>query len=129
MRLPEAIRKGSSRQKHAHPAHDSCGGAKAFKKTEQEIAASLADSRKKLFDVRAKRPRPHLDDKIITAWNGLMISAFARAAQVLDEPPTWSRRNRRRDSSASIFGKTARSCAATAQGASDVAGFADDYAA
>ena len=33
-----------------------------------------------------KRVRPHLDDKILTAWNGLMISAFAKGAQVLDEP-------------------------------------------
>jgi uncharacterized protein YyaL (SSP411 family) len=35
--------------------------------------------------LRTKRPRPHLDDKIITAWNGLMISAFARGAQVLGD--------------------------------------------
>ena len=34
---------------------------------------------------RDLRPRPHLDDKILTAWNGLMIGAFARAAQILDE--------------------------------------------
>jgi uncharacterized protein YyaL (SSP411 family) len=40
----------------------------------------------KLREVRARRPRPHLDDTIITAWNGLMISAFARGAQVLAEP-------------------------------------------
>jgi uncharacterized protein YyaL (SSP411 family) len=45
------------------------------------LVAALA----KLRDVRAKRPRPHLDDKIITAWNGLMISALARGAQVLGE--------------------------------------------
>ena len=32
---------------------------------------------------RERRPRPHLDDKIITAWNGLMISAFARASLIL----------------------------------------------
>lgn len=32
-----------------------------------------------LFEERSKRPRPHLDDKIVTAWNGLMISGFARA--------------------------------------------------
>jgi hypothetical protein len=43
-------------------------------------------SRAKLLAARAKRVRPHLDDKVLTAWNGLMISAFAKAAQVLDEP-------------------------------------------
>src|SRR5262249_6535431 len=59
--------------------------AKFFRKPAEEVAKSLADSRKKLFEARAKRPRPHLDDKVITAWNGLMISAYARAAQVLGE--------------------------------------------
>jgi hypothetical protein len=39
----------------------------------------------KLLAERAKRIRPHLDDKIITAWNGLMISAFAKAAGALGE--------------------------------------------
>src|SRR5262249_41880647 len=43
----------------------------------------LSRGRRTLFDARAKRPRPHLDDKIITAWNGLTIAAFARAARVL----------------------------------------------
>ena len=38
----------------------------------------------KLRLARASRPRPHLDDKIITAWNGLMISALARGHQVLE---------------------------------------------
>src|SRR5204862_4540001 len=50
--------------------------AEHFKKSEKEIGESLAQSREKLFSIRAKRPRPHLDDKIIAAWNGLMISAF-----------------------------------------------------
>jgi uncharacterized protein len=39
--------------------------------------------RAKLFAARSTRPRPHLDDKVLTAWNGLMIAAFARAARVL----------------------------------------------
>ena len=60
--------------------------AKHFKKDEAEVRALLGKSRATLLALRAKRPRPHLDDKIITAWNGLMISAFARAAQVLDDP-------------------------------------------
>jgi uncharacterized protein len=38
-----------------------------------------------LLTVRDARPRPHLDDKVLTAWNGLMIAAFARAARVLDD--------------------------------------------
>jgi uncharacterized protein YyaL (SSP411 family) len=38
-----------------------------------------------LFKVREGRPRPHLDDKIITAWNGLMISGLAKASQVLSD--------------------------------------------
>lgn len=49
-------------------------------------AEKLAESRAKLLAKRAERPRPHLDDKVITAWNGLMISAFARAGVALREP-------------------------------------------
>ncbi len=48
-----------------------------------EVEALLARAREKLLAARARRPRPHLDDKILTSWNGLMISAFARAHQVL----------------------------------------------
>jgi uncharacterized protein YyaL (SSP411 family) len=50
-----------------------------------ETAAHLAWN-ETLFDARAKRPRPHLDDKILTAWNGLTISAFARGAAILNQP-------------------------------------------
>jgi len=52
----------------------------------EEARAVLNSGAIKLNEVRSTRPRPHRDDKILTAWNGLMISAFARGAQVLDEP-------------------------------------------
>jgi len=39
----------------------------------------------RLLEVRSRRPRPHLDDKILTAWNGMMISAFAKGAQILGD--------------------------------------------
>jgi uncharacterized protein YyaL (SSP411 family) len=60
--------------------------AKAFQLSEIKAHEILAGGRQSLLKLRAKRPRPLLDDKIITAWNGLMISAFARASQVLSEP-------------------------------------------
>jgi uncharacterized protein YyaL (SSP411 family) len=50
-----------------------------------DVQASLQRSREALQVRRATRPRPHLDDKVLTAWNGLMIAALARAARVLDE--------------------------------------------
>ncbi|MDZ4288055.1 MAG: thioredoxin domain-containing protein [Prosthecobacter sp.] len=60
--------------------------AEFFKKTPEEVQAILAKGLKALFEARAKRPRPHLDDKIITAWNGLMISGLTRAGAALGEP-------------------------------------------
>jgi len=44
----------------------------------------LARAEETLFRAREKRPRPHLDDKVLTSWNGLMISAFAKGAAVLN---------------------------------------------
>ncbi len=42
----------------------------------------LTPARKKLFDIRSKRPRPLLDKKILTSWNGLMIRGFADAGRI-----------------------------------------------
>src|SRR5277367_3570775 len=46
----------------------------------------LQPAKTALLAIRSNRVRPHLDDKILTAWNGLMISAFAKGAQILDDP-------------------------------------------
>jgi len=51
----------------------------------EDVERSLAASREKLLARRNLRPRPHLDDKVLTAWNGLMISAFARAGVAFGE--------------------------------------------
>ncbi len=56
-----------------------------FKKSPEEIEKIIAVSRAKLFAARAKRPRPHLDDKILVDWNGLMISALSVGFRVLHE--------------------------------------------
>ena len=51
-----------------------------------DIVDGLNRARVRLFEARLARPRPHLDDKILTAWNGLMIAAFARMARVTASP-------------------------------------------
>ncbi|XP_017631067.1 uncharacterized protein LOC108473811 [Gossypium arboreum] len=53
----------------------------------QEHLDILGECKKKLFDVRAKRPKPHLDDKVIVSWNGLAISSFAKASKILKGEP------------------------------------------
>ena len=104
--------------------------AQHFKKNEDQVRDSLAHSRAKLLSIRNNRPRPHLDDKIIAAWNGLMISAYARGAQVLDEPrhleaaaraAKFLRANLYDDKSKLLF-RNYR------EGRSQIEGFADDYA-
>ena len=50
-----------------------------------ELGQKLEEARAKLFSARTKRVHPHKDDKILTDWNGLMIAALARGAQVFDE--------------------------------------------
>src|SRR5438876_3318972 len=52
-------------------------------KSASEIVDALNRTRVRLFQARLERPRPHLDDKVLTAWNGLTIAAFARMARVV----------------------------------------------
>ena len=50
-----------------------------------ELEKILEDGRKKLLEAREKRVHPLKDDKILVAWNGLMIAALARGSQALGE--------------------------------------------
>ncbi|HSR20818.1 MAG TPA: hypothetical protein VLL49_07885, partial [Anaerolineales bacterium] len=52
-----------------------------FDKSASEIEELLQRARARLFRARQARPRPGLDDKVILAWNGLMLQAFAQAAR------------------------------------------------
>jgi uncharacterized protein YyaL (SSP411 family) len=51
-------------------------------KAAPETYERLASSRKKLFAARTLRPAPFIDNKIVTAWNGLLIAALSQAATV-----------------------------------------------
>ncbi len=69
---------------HRPKTYEQC--ARLMKIEEPELRRVLADARRKLLEVRGRRVWPGRDDKVLTSWNGLMIAAFARAAQALDNP-------------------------------------------
>lgn len=54
--------------------------------TEEQLSEALARSREILFAAREKRVKPARDEKILTAWNGLMLASFAEAAAILNRP-------------------------------------------
>ncbi len=104
--------------------------ATQFRQLEEVVAAGIAEAAAILLRARSKRVRPHLDDKILTAWNGLMISAFALGGAVLDEP-RYAQAARRAatflaesmyDPAAGILLRRYR------QGDAAIPGFLDDYA-
>src|SRR4030095_2643956 len=52
-------------------------------RTVEEIGRIITAGKRKLFNVREERVRPGRDDKTLAAWNGLMLTAFAEAANIL----------------------------------------------
>jgi len=64
--------------------HGEFGGRNIlYQAHEVSESAVIEQGNQRLLEIRAKRPRPHLDDKILAAWNGMMISAFAKGARIL----------------------------------------------
>ena len=104
-----------------------------------DVVEALHRARLTLFEARLERPRPHLDDKVLTAWNGLMIAAFARWRACC---AAWRRRPQRRRavprggaraaarSSASACGTPSRGTLLRRyrDGHAEIDGYAEDYA-
>jgi uncharacterized protein YyaL (SSP411 family) len=99
-----------------------------------EVIAALRRARHILFEARSKRPRPHLDDKVLTAWNGLMIAAFARAARVLPGSPDCGRYRRAAEKAAGFIRdqlwvqETGTLLRRYRDGDAAIPGYAEDYA-
>ena len=111
-------------------AHTIADTAQHFGRPFEEMRQSLAESQRKLLAARGRRVRPHLDDKILTAWNGLMISAFAKGAQAFEDPDYEHAARRAADF---ILGTLYRPGDRTLlrryrEGEAAIAGFLDDYA-
>jgi uncharacterized protein len=66
--------------------HSTAATASYFKTTEAAMEQQLDRDREQLLLARTQRPHPPVDSKVITAWNGMIISALARSSQALHEP-------------------------------------------
>jgi len=67
-----------------HVPNDDEVAAERLNLSVDELHAKLAAIKDKLYAVRTQRVHPGLDDKILTAWNGMMLASLAEAARVLD---------------------------------------------
>jgi len=93
-----------------------------------ERPADLDKAGQRLLDVRSRRIRPGLDDKVVASWNGLAIRAFAEAGAALDAPEYIdAARDAARfvDANLTIHGQLKRSWR---EGQTSVPGFLDDHA-
>ena len=104
--------------------------ASQFNQSEEQLKSLINLCKDRLLQARNKRKRPQLDDKIITAWNGLMISSYARASIILQDPVYLEKA-----SAAAVFIRNnlyqesnARLLRAYRNGSSQVEGFLQDYA-
>jgi len=68
-----------------HPILGLDQAARYFRREPQEIDRLLAEAKRKLFEEREKRVKPFRDEKILTVWNGLMLTGLAEAIRILPE--------------------------------------------
>jgi len=92
------------------------------------LRQTVGAARETLYAARATRPPPLRDDKILTAWNGLMISALAQASLVLDAPVYAERAARAADYLLRTLRRDDRLLRAALSGDAQQTGYLDDYA-
>ena len=108
--------------------HTAAEAAEKFGLGKDEMRRQLAKSNATLFEVRSRRPPPHRDDKILTAWNGLMITALAKAHQVLGDEKYLAAANRAADFICKNLHNENVLTRAWLDGSSGIHAFAEDYA-
>jgi hypothetical protein len=93
-----------------------------------EVEAALDRALGKLFAARERRSRPGRDDKVLTAWNGLMIQGMATAGRILGEPAWVAAAEHALDFVRATLWRDGRLLATCKDGRAHLAGYLDDYA-
>jgi uncharacterized protein YyaL (SSP411 family) len=111
---------------HAHESIDAI--AAELGETAQAVAALIASARAKLLTVRELRVWPARDEKILTAWNALMIKGLAIAARVLRRPDLADAAAAAVDFIRQTLWRDGRLLATTKDGRAHLPAYLDDYA-
>jgi len=121
----------SGRRSRANALHLTRGFreiAQAEELPEADLRARLQVARRKLREHRDRRVWPHLDDKMLTAWNGLMIGSLAFAGQHLDQPRYLSAAERAADFILTEMSRGGKLLRSYRKGVARIQGYLDDYA-
>ncbi len=93
-----------------------------------DLRSQLAEDRKMLLGIREKRIWPHLDDKVLTSWNGLMIGSLAYGGHHLERPEYVSAAERAATFILTRMREGERLLRSFRNDRADVAAYLDDYA-
>jgi uncharacterized protein YyaL (SSP411 family) len=113
---------------HLHGYCTDAEAAKDLGSTEAQVASLLETARRKLLAKREDRVRPGRDEKVLTAWNGLMIKGMARAARVLDRADYMVSAQRALDFIRATLWQNGRLLATYKDGKAHLNAYLDDYA-
>ncbi len=96
--------------------------------TEQKVKEILEQCSKKLLEVRSLRVKPGLDDKILTSWNALMITAFAKGYRVSNEISYLDSAHKCVDFIENNLFQDEKLCRTYKNGVAKISGYLEDYA-
>ncbi|SCZ58429.1 thioredoxin domain-containing protein [Thiohalomonas denitrificans] len=102
--------------------------AESFDMASSKLERRLEAIRQRLFAAREQRQRPGRDEKVLTSWNGLMISAMADAGRRLNEPRFTASAERALDFIRTRLTDNGRLMAVYKDGQARLSGYLDDYA-
>jgi uncharacterized protein YyaL (SSP411 family) len=111
-----------------HPILTLEQASKFFRRDRGEIEALVTNAREALFREREKRIKPFRDEKVITSWNGLMLSGLAEAMKISPQPAYLEAANRNLQFIFAKLFNDGRLLHVYKNGQAKLAGYLDDYA-
>ena len=128
-RIYDVSEEGNFEEKNIlHPILTLEQASKFFRRDLKEIESLVSNAKGKLFQEREKRPKPFRDEKILTSWNGLMLSGIAEAIKISRRPAYLEAADRTVDFIFTKMFRDGRLLHTYKSGTGKILGYLDDYA-